>query len=256
MYLFGAAQREPTMTRTLRMIPFLARRLLFRGMEPITVASWIVAVSCGPGLPEGGTGTETGAAAGTSTSTIPTSGDVTAPTTSDGDTTAAPTGSESGSESGETTCCAQLDASNSSVEGTTVHGAVTLPWAWYGSSSGLCSGRLQVFLYADPPPPELGNSNVGIYVLVLLYEDMWPDGFQGTGPAFVEIVMGLETASTNGELTISRLDELPEPGLCEPGVPLASEARFEFTLSVQGVDWDLEGEVSAVYCPECDVFCP
>jgi len=132
-----------------------------------------------------------------------------------------------------------------------------LPFGWYGVfAGGDCSARVNAFLYADPPPVELCNSNVGTYLEVTLYEDEWPDGFQGNGPVHVAVFMGLDLASTSGEMTILEFDQAPGPLVCEPGVALASEARFKFSLSVQGVDWAIEGDVSAAYCPECNVACP
>lgn len=183
-------------------------------------------------------------------------GPLTEPGGSGDETATGATSSESGAPP-EAPCCAQQDAPTSTATGTTVHGPVTLPWAWYGLTGPGCEGRINAFLYADPPPSKLCTSNVGTYLLVTLYEEAWPDGFTGTGPVNVEIFMGLDAALTNGEITIDSLDEFPAPNMCEPDMPLASAARFTFSLSILTADWDLSGEVSAVYCPECDVpSCP
>jgi hypothetical protein len=242
----------------------------------------LVAAACGPEPPptQHDTATSAGStgAVTSSTGATPTTGATTSdgsgaepstgalPGTSTTSTTGSSSGGESSTGEGGTTgelapCCLAPDEPTSSVQATTPVGVRALPWATLSVSGGECGGSIFMDLFTDSSAigvewPEL-NGVDHLRISASSYMDMWPNGFMGAGPVWVEASFDGQSAMIEGEITILEFVDDPEGGWCDPDrVPIESDAHASFTIALKADGWDVAGQVLANYCPALNQICP
>lgn len=252
---------------------------MLQEMQRLAICCLMMA-ACGPGAPPVQGGSTTSASDGTSAAASSTSAgpttdasttgapttDATGPmpvTSTTGDTSSGESTAVEGSSTGEPApCCVAPDAPTSSLQAETPVGARALPWAVYSVSGGECGGAFFVHLYpeasgVDTQWPELENVDY-LKLEVSSYMDMWPNGFIGTGPVWVEAHFDGQFANTEGEITILEFDDDPENiAWCDPeATPVMLDAHVSFTIALKSDGWDIAGEVLANYCPALNQICP
>lgn len=158
-------------------------------------------------------------------------------------------GGESTWDGKEPPCCVIPEGwPETDIFGEDIEGITKYMWAWFGLELGECGTLwiVEAYQYED----QIEGLGGGDFLRITIDEADWPNGFAGTGPAWIQAEIGANYYQLDWNVTVWTNATGREASSCETDEkPIQTDATVSVAIEYELNELEIFGTVNARYCP-------